>query len=142
VTRMASHRSRELVQICALQAERVVLAGDTRNRRTRHALSGFERTSRQCQEKAGLLALFPGADLPPKTMFSAQVYLTRVLDLSTNETRGILATNSAELAQPWKARKEVATQELGLACFGSRRFSALRYRSTKGPPSYCLSAIQ
>lgn len=103
-------------------------------------LASSERAA-NAEWKAGFLALFPGADLPPKTVFSAQVYLNQILDLSTNETQGILGTSSAELGQPWKARKGVATQELGLACFESGRFSALRYRSTKGAPSYCLAVF-
>ena len=63
------------------------------------------------------------------------------LDLSTDEIQRTLHTNSAELAQPWKARNRPVTQKLGLACFESGRFSALRYRSTKAAPSYCLAVF-
>jgi len=142
MTPMNSYRSRGFIQICSLQAERGRSGG-------RYApidgpdtlyLASSERAA-NVEWRAGFLALFPGADLPPKTVFSAQVYLSRVLDLSTEETQRTLDTNSAELAQLWKARKEVATQELGLACFESSRFPALRYRSIKGAPSYCLAVF-
>ena len=81
----------------------------------------------------------PGA--PPKTVFATEVNLTRVLDLSTDEIQRALRTDSAELAQPWKARKMPLAQKLGLACFASGHFSALRYRSTKAAPSYCLAVF-
>ena len=77
--------------------------------------------------------------LPPKTVFATDVNLTRVLDLSTDEIQRTLRTNSVELAQPWKTRNKPVTQTLGLACFESGRFSALRYRSTKAAPSYYLA---
>ena len=83
----------------------------------------------------------PTSMLPPKTVFATEVNLTRVLDLSTDEIQRTLRTNSAELAQPWKARNRPVTQTLGLACFESGRFSALRYRSTKAAPSYCLAVF-
>ncbi len=62
-------------------------------------------------------------------------------DVSTDEIQRALRTNSAELTQPWRARNGPATQRLGLACFESGRFSALRYRSTKATPSYCLAVF-
>jgi RES domain-containing protein len=59
--------------------------------------------------KAGLQALFAGVELPPKTVFATEVNLTRVLDLSTDEIQRALRTNSADLAQPWKARNRPVT---------------------------------
>ena len=59
--------------------------------------------------KAGLQALFAGVELPPKTVFATEVNLIRVLDLSTDEIQRALRTNSADLAQPWKARKRPVT---------------------------------
>ena len=88
MTRMGSYRSRGFIQICSLQAERGRSGG-------RYApidgpdtlyLASSERAA-NVEWRAGFLALFPGADLPPKTVFSAQVYLSRVLDLSTDETQ-------------------------------------------------------
>jgi RES domain-containing protein len=103
-------------------------------------LASSERAA-NAEWKAGLQALFPGVEYPPKTVFATKVNLTRVLDLSTDEIQRALRTNSAELAQPWKARNGPVTQRLGLACFESGRFSALRYRSTKAAPSYCLAVF-
>ena len=103
-------------------------------------LASSERAA-NAEWKAGLQALFPGVEYPPKTVFATKVNLTRVLDLSTDEIQRALRTNSAELAQPWKARNRPVTQRLGLACFESGRFSALRYRSTKAAPSYCLAVF-
>ena len=103
-------------------------------------LASSERAA-NAEWKAGLQALFPGLELPPKTVFATEVNLTRVLDLSTDEIQRALRTDSAELAQAWKAHNRPATQRLGLACFESGRFSALRYRSTKAAPSYCLAVF-
>jgi RES domain-containing protein len=103
-------------------------------------LASSERAA-NAEWKAGLQALFPGVEYPPKTVFATKVNLTRVLDLSTDEIQRALRTNSAELAQSWKARNRPVTQRLGLACFESGRFSALRYRSTKAAPSYCLAVF-
>ena len=103
-------------------------------------LASSERAA-NAEWKAGLQALFSDVMLPPKTVFATDVNLTRVLDLSTDEIQRALRTNSAELAQPWKARNRPVTQRLGLACFESGRFSALRYRSTKAAPSYCLAVF-
>ena len=103
-------------------------------------LASSERAA-NAEWKAGLQALFPGVELPPKTVFATEVNLTRVLDLSTDEIQRALRTDSAELAQAWKAHNRPATQRLGLACFESGRFSALRYRSTKAAPSYCLAVF-
>src|SRR4029077_11632636 len=103
-------------------------------------LASSERAA-NAEWKAGLHALFPGVELPPKTVFATEVNLTRVLDVSTVEIERALRTNSAELTQPWRARNGPATQRLGLACFESGRFSALRYRSTKAAPSYCLAVF-
>jgi hypothetical protein len=101
-------------------------------------LASSERAA-NAEWKAGLQALFPGVELPPKTVFATQVKLTRVLDLLADGVKRTLRTHSAELAQPWKARLEPVTQRLGLACFDSGRFSALRYGSTKAAPSYCVA---
>jgi RES domain-containing protein len=103
-------------------------------------LASSERAA-NAEWKAGLQALFSDVELPPKTVFATEVNLTRVLDLSTDEIQRTLRTNSGELAQPWKARNRPVTQTLGLACFESGRFSALRYRSTKAAPSYCLAVF-
>jgi hypothetical protein len=103
-------------------------------------LASSERAA-NAEWKAGLQALFSDVELPPKTVFATDVNLTRVLDLSTDEIQRTLRTNSAELAQPWKTRNRPVTQTLGLACFESGRFSALRYRSTKAAPSYCLAVF-
>jgi RES domain-containing protein len=103
-------------------------------------LASSERAA-NAEWKAGIQALFPDVELPPKTVFATEVNLTRVLDLSTDEIQSALRTNSTELAQPWKARNEPVTQRLGLACFESGRFSALLYRSAKAAPSYCLAVF-
>src|SRR6266481_2497455 len=47
-------------------------------------LASSERAA-NAEWKAGLQALFPGVELPPKTVFSTEVNLTRVLDVSTDE---------------------------------------------------------
>jgi len=84
---------------------------------------------------------FPASSFRRKQYFATEVNLTRVLDVSTVEIQRALRTNSAELSQPWRARNGPATQRLGLACFESGRFSALRYRSTKAAPSYCQAVF-
>ena len=76
-------------------------------------LASSERAA-NAEWKAGLQALFSDVMLPPKTVFATEVNLTRVLDLSTDEIQRTLRTNSAELAQPWKARNRPVTQTLGL----------------------------
>jgi ATP-dependent protease HslVU (ClpYQ) peptidase subunit len=48
-------------------------------------------------------------------VFATAVNLTRVLDLSTERFKERLRTNSAELAQPWKARKGSALLALNRA---------------------------
>jgi RES domain-containing protein len=101
-------------------------------------LASSERAA-NAEWEAGLSALFPNVHLPPKVVFSANIVLDRVLDLSADPVRQALETNVAELSRPWKARKRTATQELGFAVFNSGRFSALRYRSTKAAPSYCMA---
>ena len=77
-------------------------------------LASSERAA-NAEWKAGLQALFSDVELPPKTVFATEVNLTRVLDLSTDEIQRTLRTNSAELAQPWKARKGSALLTLNLA---------------------------
>jgi hypothetical protein len=101
-------------------------------------LASSERAA-NAEWEAGLSALFPNLHLPPKVVFTVNIVLDRILDLSAEPVREALGINMAELAQPWKARKRTATQELGLAVFNSGRFSALRYRSTKAAPSYCMA---
>jgi Cytochrome C assembly protein len=72
--------------------------------RSGHAVFSFERTSGECRMESWPPALFPGVELPPKTVFATEVNLTRVLDVSTDEIQRELGTNSAELTQPWRAR--------------------------------------
>ena len=139
---MGCRRSRGFIQICSSQEVPRRVGGrytpiegpDTLY------LASSERAA-NAEWKAGLQALFSDVMLPPKTVFATDVNLTRVLDLSTDEIQRTLRTNSAELAQPWKTRNRPVTQTLGLACFESGRFSALRYRSTKAAPSYCLAVF-
>jgi hypothetical protein len=135
---MGDRRSRGFIQICSSQEARIALADVTRRRKDH--LASSERAA-NAEWKAGLQTLFPGVELPPKTVFATEVNLTRVLDVSTVEIQRALRTNSAELTRPWRARDGPATQRLGLACFESGRFSALRYRSTKAAPSYCLAVF-
>jgi hypothetical protein len=87
---------------------------------------------------SALKELFPGMGLPPKTVFQVKVTVTRLLDVSIGESQAVLGTNSPELNCDWKSIKHPATHVLGLAVHESRRFSALRYRSTKEPRGHCL----
>ena len=76
-------------------------------------LASSERAA-NAEWKAGLQALFPGVEHPPRTIFATKVDLTRVLDLSTDEIQRALRTNSPN----WLSRGKLATDK-------SRKGSAL-----------------
>ena len=67
--------------------------------------------------------------------YSAKVLLERVLDLSQKRVRKQLDTNLAELAEPWRYRKDrrkPPTHRLGAEATDSGRVQAIIFRSTKG----------
>ena len=70
-------------------------------------LASSERAA-NAEWKAGLQALFPGVELPPKTVFATEVNLTRVLDLSTDEIQRALRTNSAELGSAVESSQQTS----------------------------------
>jgi len=75
--------------------------------------------------------------LPPGALvtYSAKVRLDQVLDLTDAAIRKVLDTSLAELAEPWRYRKDgrkPPTHRLGAAAVNSGRIEAIRFRSTKG----------
>ena len=88
---------------------------------------------------SGLVELFPGRPLPPKTVFQARVTIKRALDLSLEAIQIDLGTNDLELNSPWRSITDPPTQVLGLAIHQIGLFSAIRYRSTKERRGYCVA---
>jgi len=75
---------------------------------------------------------------PPGALvtYSTNVRLEQVLDLTQQAICQQLGTSSAELAEPWRYRKDrrkPPTQRLGAEAAASGRVQAIKYRSTKGP---------
>jgi hypothetical protein len=77
---------------------------------------------------SGLVELFPGLPLPPKTVFQARVIIKRALDLSVEAIQMDLGTNDLELNSPWRSITNPPTQILGLAIHQIGLFSAIRYQ--------------
>jgi hypothetical protein len=75
---------------------------------------------------------------PPKTVFYADVELVRVLDVTLAKNQSLLGTDSRELVSEWKGLTLAPTQRLGVAVYKSKRFSAIRYRSSRAKRGYCL----
>lgn len=76
-------------------------------------------------------ASLPGA---PAT-FVATVQLERLLDLTERSVRRELGTCRAELAEPWRYRRDrrkPPTQRLGAEAADGGRIQAIQYHSTKG----------
>lgn len=76
-------------------------------------------------------AKLPGA----LVTYSATVQLEQVLDLTDSAIRKLLDTTLAELAEPWRYRKDgrkPPTQRLGAEAATGGRIQAIKYRSTKG----------
>ena len=81
---------------------------------------------------------FRKAAAPPAVVYSLNVSLKAVLDLTDAKIVKKFGSSQAELGAPWRLhRKKAPTQILGLAAFDSGKFDALRYRSTKNPKGIC-----
>lgn len=50
----------------------------------------------------GLMRLYPGVAIPPKTVFYVEVELVRVLDVTLAKNQSLLGTDSKELVSEWK----------------------------------------
>jgi RES domain-containing protein len=85
--------------------------------------------------------LAPAAGTEALVLFTVDVRLTSVLDLTRVEVQAMLGTSARELGSPWRyrqARGVPPTHALGRAVARSGRFDAIRFASTKGPGS-CLA---
>jgi hypothetical protein len=81
--------------------------------------------------KAGLQALLPGVEYPPKTVFATKVNLTRVLDLSTDE----ILERCAPTQPNWLNRGKLATDQ-------SRKGSALLVLNQAVSPPCVIAALK
>lgn len=83
--------------------------------------------------------------LPPTVVFSAQVRLNSVLDLTQEAIQKALETDTGELTEPWRLRQKrkesVFTQVLGLAVHQSDLFAAIRYPSATSPGRICYAIL-
>jgi RES domain-containing protein len=87
--------------------------------------------------------LEPIAGAGALVLFNVEVRLASVLDVTNAEIQGALATSKEELASPWRYRRAGGvppTQVLGRAVAQSKRFDAIRFKSTKGPGA-CLAIL-
>lgn len=79
--------------------------------------------------------------IPPKVLFTAEMFVEKALDLTTRATLEALGTSEAELTAPWRLsglRVELPpTQRLGQAVFDHGGFQAMRYPSVQAPGSAC-----
>ncbi|MBM3457183.1 MAG: RES domain-containing protein [Armatimonadetes bacterium] len=80
---------------------------------------------------------------PPATvLFTAQVHLTTLLDVSDSIVQTALGTNPAELAAAWRTLQmrgqPVPTQELGRAVFDTGTAQAIRYPSAVPGGGHCF----
>lgn len=79
--------------------------------------------------------------LEPTVVFSAQVRLETVLDLTDDSVLAALQTDLVELTAPWRLRQKrgeaIATQILGAAVHDSGRFHAIRYQSAVAGGKTC-----
>jgi hypothetical protein len=69
-------------------------------------------------------------------LYTVQVRLRNLLDLTDVAVQQTLGTTPAELASPWRHRrsnKQAPTQLLGAAIAKSALFDGIRFQSTKGP---------
>jgi hypothetical protein len=94
-------------------------------------LASSERAA-NAEWKAGLQALFPGVEHPPKTVFATKVNLTRVLDLST---RRDFKERCAPTQPNWLSRGKLATDQ-------SRKGSALLVLNQAVSPPCAIAALK
>jgi hypothetical protein len=108
----------------------------------------------------GLMRLYPGVAIPPKTVFYVDVELVRILDVTLAKNQSLLGTDSKEfriltrrvgasrcprrgaasrLISEWKRPTLPPTQRLGVAVYQCNCFSAIRYRSSRAKRGYCLA---
>ncbi|MBC7528166.1 MAG: RES family NAD+ phosphorylase [Chthonomonadaceae bacterium] len=87
------------------------------------------------------LQLPTSVSIPPCVLFSVNVSLRQILDLSDPQIRATLQTDVSELVAPWREAQSSptlpATQRLGREAFDSGRIQALRYPSAQEPDCYC-----
>jgi len=80
--------------------------------------------------------------LPPTVLISVRVRLETILDLMDATVQYTLQMTERDLLRPWRlaqARgRQVETQVLGQAVFGSGKFQALRYPSAQSSGAQCL----
>lgn len=79
--------------------------------------------------------LDPSSPTGALVTYSVKASLERVLDLSQKKVRKKLETTLAELAEPWRYRKDrrkPLTHRLGAEAADSDRVQAIIFRSTKG----------
>lgn len=95
-----------------------------------------ETSLRELLQVGASAALRPQPSAKAMVVFTADVRLEAVLDLTRDETMAALGTTAAELASPWRHRRDrrvPPTQVLGRAVAEHGHIQALRFASTKGP---------
>jgi RES domain-containing protein len=85
----------------------------------------------------------PAGPISPTVVYSFEVHLPSVLDLTDVATRASLQIAEGDLVAPWEhlqARGEkVRTQELGSWVFETGRFTAIRFPSAIQPGGHCMA---
>jgi RES domain-containing protein len=98
--------------------------------------SDVETSLRELLQVGASAALRPVAPAKAVVVFTADVRLEAVLDLTRDETLDALGTTRTELASPWRHRRDrrtPPTHVLGRAVAEDGRIDAVRFASTKGP---------
>lgn len=98
--------------------------------------SDVETSLRELLQVGASAALKPLPSAKAIVVFTADVRLEAVLDLTHEETLSALGTSREELASPWRHRRDrrtPPTHVLGRAVAEGGRIQALRFASTKGP---------
>jgi hypothetical protein len=89
-----------------------------------------------------------GAPRNPDLILTLECSLLRVLDLTVLDLYSELGTTHDEMVATSPSRfvansrgMNTPTQQLGLACFRTGQFSALKVPSAASPQGYCLDAL-
>lgn len=101
-------------------------------------VAGTELTA-EAEFKQQSFTAFQKSGAPPSVVYTLNVHLSHVLDLTDPKTHKKLHTNITELLAPWRLfEKNSPTQNLGLAAFQCRKITALKYPSSKLPGGFCF----
>jgi RES domain-containing protein len=98
--------------------------------------SDVETSLRELLQAGTSAALKPQPSAKAVVVFTADVRLEAVVDLTRDETLAALGTTRAEMASPWRHRRDrktPPTHVIGRAVGEAGHIQALRFSSTKGP---------